>query len=521
MRKIYLYDTTLRDGSQTKGIDFSLNDKIAIIKKLDDFGIDYIEAGFPSANSIDDKLFANIPKTKNAKIVAFGMTHKIGIKAEEDLRLKSILQTKAKHACIFGKSSSFHVKEELRISLDENLKLIENSISFLASNKMEVIFDAEHFFDGYKENPKYALKVIEASFKNGARWISLCDTNGGSLPFEVFEIVKQVTKVIAGEHLAIHCHNDTENAVANSLQAVNAGVCQVQGTINGYGERCGNANLISIIPSLALKMGLSVGIKKLENLKELSDWFDNKLNFHHQNGRSYVGNDAFAHKGGVHGSAVKKNPKLYEHINPNAVGNEREVVISNQAGKASFLDRLSAAKINFEKEEKKLESFIKYVKDLNNKGYAYDKANASFVILAKKYFSNFKPFFQLQNFRVIVEKKVDANQKLITFSEAKVQVIVEDEVINTLEQGIGPVDALYKALYSALSQKFKVLKDISLVDYKVRIITPEKATEAITRVEVEFFNKKTKESFITIGVSENIIDASYDAVKDGFYYTLL
>ncbi|MFN5351124.1 MAG: citramalate synthase [Alphaproteobacteria bacterium] len=524
MRRIYLYDTTLRDGAQTKGIDFSLTDKLSIIKKLDGFGIDYIEAGFPTANETDDALFANLPKTKKSNIVAFGMTHRADVKVDKDERLNKLAKLKAKKVCIFGKSWDFHLKEDLKISPQKNLEIIENSVLYLVQHKKEVIFDAEHFFDGYKSNPSYALQVIELAFKAGARWISLCDTNGGTLPNEIFEIVSKVSRVIDGENLAIHCHNDTENAVANSLSAIQAGACQVQGTINGYGERCGNANLISIIPSLKYKMKLDVGIKNLEDLSEISQWFETKLNQAHINNRPYVGKDAFAHKGGVHGSAVKKNPKLYEHIEPELIGNEREVVISNQAGKASFIERLKGVglKIDFDAKENKakLEELVRLVKNLDQKGYAYDNANASFAILAKKHFDQLKTFFELKNFRVIVEKRVNANGELVTFSEAKIKLKVGKEVILDMAEGIGPVDSIYKVLSKTLVNKYKILNNISLIDYKVRIITPEKATEAITRVEIVFLNNKTNKNFTTIGVSENIIDASYNAIADAFNFVL-
>jgi 2-isopropylmalate synthase len=378
--RVYIYDSTLRDGAQTRGVDFSVLDKQDIALELDKFGIDYIEGGWPGANPTDDEFFDKKPKLKSSKLTAFGMTRKSGRSAKNDPTLAALLDTETKSICIVGKSSTYQAKTALGVSPAENLKMISESIAYLASKGREVLFDAEHFFDGYKKDPKYTLSCAVAAYEAGARWVVLCDTNGGTLPHEIEAIVKEVTKSIPGKNLGIHCHNDTENAVANSLAAVRAGVRQVQGTLNGLGERCGNANLVAIIPSLVLKMGFKTGIKDLKQLTHISRYLDEKLNRHPNIQAAYVGSAAFSHKGGLHVSAVAKNPDTYEHIKPESVGNRRTILVSDQAGRSNFVDRLNSLKIKYD--ENKLGSFIRDVKELESQGWAFDGADASFELLS-------------------------------------------------------------------------------------------------------------------------------------------
>jgi 2-isopropylmalate synthase len=518
--KVFLYDTLLRDGAQTRGIDFSLLDKIAIAQEIDDLGIDYIEAGFAGANPTDDAFFANPPKLKNSKIVAFGMTHRPSSTALEDKGLQNIVNSKAKFACIVGKAWDFHVINALNTTLEKNLKMIENSIKHLSKKGLEVFFDAEHFFDGFKANQKYALQVAETAYKAGARWIILCDTNGGSLPHEVQEIVSEVTKKISGKYLGIHCHNDTENAVANSLAAVRAGARQVQGTINGYGERCGNANLISIIPTLKYKMDFDISISEsqMKSLKKISDNLEDRLNRTPYKHAAYVGDSAFAHKGGMHVSAVVKSADAYEHIAPEKVGNKRIIVISDQAGRSNIIERLNSLKIKASDE--KITELTKIVKQLENQGYAFDNADASFEILARKTIGKIPEFFDVRSFRIIDERRWNAKGKLIHISEAKAVISVGGKEFVEISEGDGPVDALTKAIKKAVGTKYPQINDIKLTDYKVRIMQAELGTGATTRVQIESTDNNGKK-WTTIGVSNNILDASFCALNDSFVYKLL
>jgi len=524
--RIYIYDTMLRDGIQTQGVDVSVLDKQEISQQLDDLGIDYIEGGWPGANPTDDAFFAKLPKLKKSKIVAFGMTRKIGRSAENDPGLNALLNTGVKSVCIVGKASEAHAKNALHISLKENLSMISDSISYLSKKGAEVIFDAEHFFDGYKSNAKYSLEVVKAAYEAGARWVVLCDTNGGTLPHEIDEIVRKVVKEVPGSHLSIHCHNDTENAVANSIAAVRAGVRQVQGTINGWGERCGNANLITLMATLKLKMGYDVGVSKagLKKLTELSHSLEDRLNKPRYRHAAYVGASAFAHKGGLHVSAVVKDPGLYEHIDPELIGNERLMLVSDQAGKANIINRIKTLgiKLNLEVEEtqKKISALVKEVKEREKQGYSYDSADASFELLARRVLGKVPEFYDLRSFRVIDERRWNAKGKLITNSEAKVKMSLGGKELMEIAEGNGPVNALNKALKKALTWKYKELDDIRLVDYKVRIIKPEEGTGAITRVQIETADNDG-DRWTTIGVSANIIDASYNALYDSFIYKLL
>jgi 2-isopropylmalate synthase len=522
--RIYLYDSTLRDGGQTSTVNFTLRDKIEISKSLDALGIDYIEGGWPGANPLDDEFFSNLPKLKNSRFSAFGMTRRSGTSAANDEGLNALINSDAKSVCIVGKTWDFHLENALHISQEENLKMISDSLKHIVKKKKEAMFDAEHFFDGYKSNPKFALKCIKTAYDAGARWIVLCDTNGGSLPSEISKIVKEVVKEIPGENLGIHCHNDTGNAVANSLAAIEAGVRQIQGTINGLGERCGNADLISIIPTLVLKMGFDVGINEdqLKNLVNTSHFLDDLLNKERNKFAPYVGKYAFAHKGGLHVSAVAKNAKSYEHIEPEKVGNCRQIMISNQAGRSNIISRLKEIGIEMRDEIKvsQVTDLVNKVKELENQGYAYDSADASFEILAKKSLAVVPNFFELLSFRVLDELKFDAGGKKSMLAEATIKIKIGNKVIMSVAEGNGPVNALDKALRKALSKKYPTLKNAKLTDYKVRILTPSAGTKAVTRVQIETTDDKGNK-WSTIGVSENIVDASFRALHDSITYSLM
>ena len=519
--RIYLYDSTLRDGAQTNGVDFSVADKVSICQSLSDFGIDYIEGGWPGANPTDDAFFATPPILKS-KLSAFGMTRRPSTSAENDPGLSALINSGANTITLVGKSWDYHVTHALGIDLPDNTKMIADSIKHLGKKKKEAIFDAEHFFDGYKNNPDFALESVKAAYDNGARWIVLCDTNGGTLPHEISEIVADVTKHIPGKNLGIHCHNDTETAVANSLAAVSAGARQVQGTLNGLGERCGNANLVSIIPTLVLKMGYKTNIS-LDNLKHLckiSHALDERLNRSPNRYAAYVGNSAFAHKGGLHVSAVAKDPKSYEHIDPALVGNTRKILISDQSGRSNIIERLHD--IGFDVSEYSKESvdlLVSEVKEKESKGYAYDSADASFEILARRILGEVPQYFSVERFRVIDERRWNARHELITLSEATVHVNVAGETHMTVAEGNGPVNALDHALRKALSKHYSTVNAIKLIDYKVRIINSG-GTDAITRVLIESKDDEGHQ-WTTVGVSGNIIDASYNALRDSFTYKLM
>jgi 2-isopropylmalate synthase len=521
--RIYLYDSTLRDGAQTEGVDFSSMDKRDIALKIDELGIDYIEGGWPGANPTDDELFAKLPKLKKSKFTAFGMTRRPTTSAKNDPGLATLINSGVKAICLVGKTSEFHVTKALGTTLEENLKMISESIAHVVDKGCEAIFDAEHFFDGYKANPEYALKAVKAAYDAGARWVVLCDTNGGSLPFEIEEIIKEVTVFVPGDHLGIHCHNDTDNAVANSLAAVKAGARHIQGTLNGLGERCGNTNLISVIPTLILKMGFETGISKegLKHLTKTSHYLDEKLNQSPNRFAPYVGSSAFAHKGGLHVSAVVKNPKSYEHIEPELIGNERKILISDQAGRSNIVARLVALGFDVDSYAKsKITKLVDEIKKQESEGYAYDTADASFEVLAHRVLGDIPNFFNLKNFRVIDERRWNALGELVTLSEATVTVIIDDHEHMVAAKGNGPVNALDQAIRKALADKYPQLSDLKLVDYKVRIINSGVGTEAITRVLIESEDGKGNR-WVTVGVSANIIDASYNALKDSLTYRLM
>jgi 2-isopropylmalate synthase len=519
--RIYLYDSTLRDGAQARGIDFTVADKIAIAQALDGFGIDFIEGGWPGANPTDDAFFAAAPKTKSAKITAFGMTRRAGRSASNDPGLADLLQVGTPSICLVGKAWDWQVEAALKVSKKENLRMVEESIAHLRAQKREAVFDAEHFFDGFKANPDYALDVLRAAQAGGASWLVLCDTNGGSLPSEIFRIVSEVKKHLATP-LGIHCHNDTEQAVANSLAAVEAGVRQVQGTINGIGERCGNANLISLIPTLMLKMGFKTGVSeaKLAKITQLSRMVDERLNRAPNKHAPYVGASAFAHKGGLHVSAVNKDSKSYEHVPPEAVGNERLILVSDKAGRANIVNRLNQMGLAISPDDEHIGQLVKVVKEREAQGYAYEDAEASFELLARTMLDSVPPFFALQSFRVLDERRVGEKGKLVTMSEATVKLTVAGKRKMKVAEGNGPVNALDAALRKALIVKYPQLKSMHLADYKVRILTPAEATAALTRVMIESRDDAGK-SWTTIGVSHNVIDASYNALFDAICYHLL
>ena len=518
--RIYLYDSTLRDGAQTSTVNFGVRDKKEISLMLDNLGIDYIEGGWPGANPTDDEFFANLPDLKNSRFCAFGMTRRQSSSAANDPGLNALINSPAGSICIVGKAWDFHLEHALHISEEENLQMIGQSIAHIVHHKKEAMFDAEHFFDGFKASPDFALKVVETAYKNGARWIVLCDTNGGTLPSEIAKIVKEVTKKIPGENLGIHCHNDTGNAVANSIAAVEAGVRQVQGTINGLGERCGNANLTSIIPILTLKMDFDVGLseKELKNLRKTSNFLDDLIAKPRDKFAPFVGEFAFAHKGGLHVSAIAKNPKSYEHIEPEKVGNMRKIMVSDQAGRSNIIARLKEIGLSEEDDDIKFSQvadLVNKVKELEAKGYAYDGADASFELLAKRSLSVVPNYFDLISFRVLDERRGD---ELV--SEATIKIKIGKKTLMAVAEGNGPVNALDKALRNALSKKYPILDQVFLSDYKVRILTPSDGTEAVTRVQIESQDSQGNK-WHTIGVSVNIVDASYRALCDSITFKLM
>lgn len=521
--RVYLFDTTLRDGAQTTGVDFSVADKVAIAEALDDLGVDYIEGGWPGANPTDDSFFLAPPPLKNARLVAFGMTRRPGRSAANDPGLAPLLNSQANATCLVGKAWDFHVDVALEIEREENVAMIRDSIAYAKERKGEAMYDAEHFFDGYKANPDFALACAKAAYEAGARWVVLCDTNGGTLPDEVERIVREVTEHIPGDHLGIHAHNDTENAVANSLAAVRGGVRQVQGTINGLGERCGNANMMSLIPSLMLKMGYDTGMTEegLAHLTHVSRLLDERLNRNSNRHQAYVGASAFAHKGGLHVSAVAKDPKTYEHIEPERVGNQRHIVVSDQAGRSNLLARLKEFDIVIE-DEAKIRLLLEKVKEKEFEGYAYDGAEASFELLARKALGEVPDYFRLTRFRVMDDRRWSARHELVTESEATVTVNVAGQEVMRVAMGNGPVNALDVALRQALVECYPTLEDMHLVDYKVRIMPPRAdttGTDAVTRVVIESADN-AGHRWSTVGVSANIIDASYVALRDAYAYKL-
>ncbi len=518
--RIYLYDTTLRDGAQTQDVDFSVADKIAIAKDLDRLGIDYIEGGWPGANPTDDQFFAQAPDFEHAVFTAFGMTRRPGRSTANDPGLAALFNTRSKAVCLVGKTWDFQVDVALGIPREENLDLIRDSVAAAHQVKGECLFDAEHFFDGYKRNAAYAVQCIRAAYEAGARWIVLCDTNGGTLPDEIEAIVRAVVEVhgIPGQRLGIHCHNDIENAVANSLSAVRAGARLIQGTINGLGERCGNANLISLIPTLMLKMGLETGVNRaaLPLLSEISRNLDERLNRPPNRHAPYVGSSAFAHKGGLHVSAIEKDPSCYEHVPPETVGNRRQIIISDQAGRSNILVRLREAGIPIDSADLHLPKLLDLVKQRDSEGYAYDTAEASFELLVRGALKQLPNYFELLRFHVTDERRYNAVGALVVESEAVVRVRIADDVHLHVAEGNGPVHALDQAMRKALEGDYPELQGVKLVDYRVRILA---ATAAMPRVLIRSRSDDGQE-WSTLGVSTNIIEASMEALVDSYIFKL-
>jgi len=517
--KIEIYDTTLRDGSQAEDITFSVEDKIRITEKLDELGIHYIEGGWPGAIPKDAEYFRKVKKLSlnNSKIVAFGSTHRPGIKVEKDPYIKALLNADTDCITIFGKTWDFHVKEALKVTLEENLALIRETIYYLKSKIDKIFFDAEHFYDGYKNNPKYALSCLKAAEEAGADCIILCDTNGGTLPQECKEITAAVKKAI-GVPLGIHAHNDSECAVANTIVAVSVGVSHVQGTINGIGERCGNANLCSIIPNLQLKLGYTCITKKqISKLKSVSRFVNEIANIRDFKRQPYVGESAFAHKGGVHVSAISKKPETYEHISPELVGNSRRVIISELAGRSNVLKKAEEFGISFlKKDSTQLKEILNKVKDMEKEGFQFEAAEASFELLMRKILGIHKHFFDLIKFRVIVDKLYESSEP---FSEATIMIKVGKNIEHTAATGNGPVNALDTALRKALEKFYPKLKNVKLYDYKVIVLSTREGTASKVRVLIESGDGIHK--WGTVGVSENIIEASCQALVDSIEYKLL
>ena len=517
---VTLYDTTLRDGAQTQGVDFSVSDKIAIAEALDALGIDYVEGGWPGANPTDDAFFGDKPALKRARLTPFGMTRRDGRSASNDPGLNAVLDAAAGSVCLVGKTWDFHVDVALGIARDDNLRLIRESFEEVAGRGLEGIFDAEHFFDGFKANRDYALNCLKAAAEGGAEWLVLCDTNGGTLPHEIEEIVLAVRATLPDVKLGIHAHDDTDNAVANSIAAVRAGARMVQGTLNGLGERCGNANLISLIPTLTAKMGYRCGVSQdqMAQLVKTSRLLDERLNAVPSRNAAYVGTGAFAHKGGLHVSAIAKDPSSYEHIDPAVVGNSREVVVSDQAGRSNILQRLAALGIEIDRKDPAVTALVDAVKEREFQGYAYDTAEASFELLARRALGQVPEFFKLHSFRVIDERRHNARGKLVTVSEATIKIDVDGERRMTVAEGNGPVNALDHALRQVLVTHYPVLEGVQLVDFRVRIINSS-GTDAVTRVLIESMDNQGHR-WRTVGVSANIIDASYIALHDSLNYYL-
>ncbi len=522
--KIYLFDTTLRDGQQTPGIDFSVEDKIAIASMLDEFGFDYVEGGYPGANPTDTAFFTQ-KRTNRAAFVAFGMTKRAGISASNDPGLAQLLQAKSDAVCFVAKSWDYHVKVALGCTNEENLASIRESVEAAIAAGKTAMVDCEHFFDGYKANPDYAVACAKTAYEAGARWVVLCDTNGGTQPPEVGAIVAAVIAAgVPGSALGIHAHNDTGQAVANSLAAIEAGARQIQGTLNGIGERCGNANLVTLIPTLCLKetyaerFETAIDREKLAGLTRLSHAFDELLNRSPEHQAPYVGASAFATKAGIHASALLKDPRTYEHVDPASVGNFRKVMVSDQGGKANFINELKRRGIAVEKDDPRLDRLISIVKEREATGYAYEGADASFELLAHRTLGTVPDFFSIDGFRVMVERRFDANGHLKTVSEAVVKLVIDGESVMSVAEGDGPVNALDIALRKDLGKYQAEIGDLELTDYKVRILNG--GTEAITRVLIES-GDATGVRWWTVGVSENIIDASFQALMDSIVYKLM
>jgi len=527
-----LYDTTLRDGQQTQGVDFTAEDKTRIAHALDQLGIDYIEGGWPGANPTDSDFFNAAPQLARATFTAFGMTKRAGRSAANDDVLAAVLNANTPAVCLVGKTHDFHVTKALGITLQENLTNISASIKHLVAQGREALFDAEHFFDGYKANPDYALECLHAAFKAGARWIVLCDTSGGTLPDEVRDITTTViASGIPGTHIGIHTHDDTGHAVANSLAAVQAGARQIQGTLNGLGERCGNANLVTLIPTLLLKepyasqFQINVSRAGLKSLTKVSRMLDDILNRVPTKSAPYVGASAFAHKAGLHASAIMKDPSTYEHVDPSVTGNTRVIPMSNQAGQSNLRQRLHEAGIVVEKGDRRLARILNDIKHREDHGYAYDTAQASFELLARRELGQLPAFFEVKRYRVTVERRKNKRDEMVTLSEAVVAVKIAGQKVLSVSDSLdelgkdsGPVNALAKALAKDLGPYQACIDDMKLVDFRVRITNG--GTEAVTRVIIDSEDGEGRR-WSTVGVSANIVDASFQALLDAINWKLV
>ena len=521
--RLYLFDTTLRDGAQMNGVDFTLHDKLTVARLLDELGVDYIEGGYPGANPTDTELFGTERKFA-ATFTAFGMTRRPGRSTSNDPGLATLLDAKADAICFVAKSWDYHVRVALETTNEENLASIRDSVTAARKKGREVLIDCEHFFDGYKANRDYALACAKTAHESGARWVVLCDTNGGTLPHEVEQIVAEVTKHVPGDHVGIHAHNDTEQAVANSLAAVRAGARQIQGTLNGVGERCGNANLVSIIPTLKLKpefaekFDIAISDEKLKTLAQASHVLDEMLNRAPNRHAPYVGESAFATKAGIHASAIVKDPATYEHIKPDLVGNQRRVLVSDQAGRSNVLAELERVGLAVDKNDQRVNRLLDEVKEREAAGYAYEAAGASFELLARRVLGRVPDYFSVEKFDVNVEQRINAVGERVTVSMAVVKVRVGAESLISAAEGIGPVNALDLALRKDLGKYQKYIDGLELTDYRVRILNG--GTEAVTRVMIES-QDETGTRWTTVGVSPNIIDASFQALMDSVVYKLV
>lgn len=529
--RLYLYDTTLRDGQQTQGVQFSVAEKLAIARALDDLGVDYIEGGWPGANPTDSEFFNAVPPTK-ARMTAFGMTKRVGRSAENDDVLAMVLDAGTGAVCLVGKTHEFHVVTALGCSLEENRTAIAHSVAHVVARGREALFDAEHFFDGYRANPGYALECLRAALDAGARWLVLCDTNGGTLPAEVGRVVAEVIAAgVPGDRLGIHCHDDTGMAVACSLAAVDAGVRQVQGTLNGLGERCGNANLVSLIPTLMLKepyasrFEIGVSREALAGLVRTSRVLDDVLNRVPLRAAAYVGASAFAHKAGLHASAILKDPSTYEHVPPETVGNARVIPMSNQAGQSNLRARLAQAGIVVDPKDARLGRILEMVKEREDQGYAYDGAQASFELLARRALGLCPTFFEVKRYRVTVERRKNKYDRMVSLSEAVVVVKIGAQKMLSVSESMdetgtdrGPVNALAKALAKDLGPYQQCIDSMKLVDFKVRIT--QGGTEAVTRVIIDSEDEEGRR-WSTVGVSANLVDASFEALLDAIQWKLI
>ena len=517
MKDVLLYDTTLRDGCQAEDVSFTLEDKLRIAVKLDELGIDYIEGGYPGSNERDADFFKRVKKLKlkKAKVASFGTTMKVGIKPSQDFNLRVLLEADTPVVTLVGKTWDLHVRDDLRISQKANLEIIGESIAYMKKRVDEVIFDAEHFFDGFRANPDYAIECIKAAQEGGADWIVLCETNGGRLPGEIREALTQVNRAVKTP-LGIHCHNDGELAVANTLAAVEMGVTQVQGTINGFGERCGNMNLISVIANLQLKMGKKcVTPAQLKKLREVSQLFYELANINPNKRQAYVGDSAFAHKGGLHVSGVLKNRETYEHIDPEVVGNRQRVLVSDLSGRSNVVYKGKEYGIDLKDKNDAIKEVLRRTKELEGQGYEYQAAEASFELLIQEALGKKKKNFNLIGFRVIDEKRKEGEPPI---SEATIQVQVDGEMEHAAAMGNGPVNALDQALRRALNKFYPALKQVELLDYKVRVLSSGEGTGAVVRVLIE--SGDGKDRWGTVGVSHNVIEASWQALVDSIDYKL-